>query len=167
MKKIALVLSASFLLAACGKSDNSGITTGHYFQSTLNGAGWAPEQGNGTGDNPLTASFYGDSVLSIHARTGTESMSLYLKNLSGVVAGSYRLTDSSRLNNFGAYDDNIQTVDDYRTDSVYEKGTATITKLDKTTKLVEGTFSFMAMNAKTTKTVSVTNGVFSIYYEQF
>lgn len=77
----------------------------------------------------------------------------------------YSLSDNKSYSSSASYDDTPLGTDEYTTDSMH-LGVINITKLDTSKKLVEGTFSYQCYNPISNKTANITDGEFSLYFNQ-
>ncbi len=78
-----------------------------------------------------------------------------------ITVSTYTLNDNLQQN--GSYDNSPQVNDIYKTDLLHT-GQLHITTLDKTNKIIEGTFYFKAYNSYRNDSVSVSEGIFRLHY---
>jgi len=160
MKKIFFVLPPLFftlIFATCNK-DLSPTANPFYFQCKINGQTYIPGMGNG-----LTCELLEDTTLLLGGNLGYQALSIAIINVTGQVVTTitYILNDNPRQS--GLYDNSPLVNDIYKTD-VTHTGQLTITTLDKTNKIIQGTFYFKAYNAYRNDSVSVTEGKFRLHY---
>lgn len=118
-----------------------------FFKCKINGT-----QFNGSllAGNSLT----GDILLSASDKTGLPNVFLLLDK--DIKVGQTNL--DGFLNNYGQYNESGTLL--YKS----ENGKVNITKIDKTNKLIEGTFEFNAKSMETSKTAKITDGSFSMKF---
>jgi hypothetical protein len=165
MKNLILITTLALFSFSCCKPNKqlSTIPNGNFFTCKVNGTDWKADNSSALGDYPLTAKLlYHDSILSISAyNLVDEYLHIGIYDIQGVEIKAYNLNLNSYASN-AQFDNNLAN-NQFETDSV-NTGIATITNLDKTNNLVEGTFSFKAYNKVLLSTVVVTDGKFSIHY---
>ncbi len=94
---------------------------------------------------------------------GFETILIGIINASGIpiINKGYILNDNPR---YGAtYKNSTTTTDRFDTDAI-RTGQLIITSIDKTNRIVIGTFYFQAYNPIQNKTVDVTDGIFRLRY---
>jgi hypothetical protein len=167
MKNLILITTLALFTFSCCKPNKPNPTnpSGNFLTCKVNGTDWRADVSDGIGDYPLTAKLlFNDTVLSIDVVNINEEF-------IGIAVGDgpkkiseiqYHLSSNTPSSSNAIYDNNLAT-NQFETDSA-NTGIATITNLDKTNNLVEGTFSFKAYNKVLLSTVVVTDGKFSINY---
>ncbi len=134
MKNILFILSALFftlIFATCKKDPKPGKDD-FYFQCKINGKTYIPGLGNG-----LTCELLTDTTLILGANLGFESVLMGINDGTGIGVKDYLLNDV--IGRQGGYDNSPQVNDIYKTDSLHT-GQLHITTLDKTNKIIQGTF---------------------------
>jgi len=158
MKYLILILIVS---ACTGASCNKNHLPEYYFKCKLNGQEYVPDNCA----NCRTAKVLGDTLLILGANRYVESI--------GVDVLEYPLKEKPYVlkerRNAAAgtadYDNTIGSPSDiFRTDSL-RTGQLTITTLDKTNKIIAGTFYYDAYNAVQNKTIKITDGKFRLQYK--
>lgn len=168
MKNLILITTlALFSFSSCKPNKPKPTNpNGNFLSCKVNGVDWSADVSSGLGDYPLTAKLlFNSTYLSIGAiNSNNETIDLGLYEMSNVKKQSYNLTVNApnSYTSHAQFDNNLAT-NQYQTDSI-NTGIATITNLDKTNNLVEGTFSFKAYNKVLVSIVEVTDGKFSINY---
>ena len=160
MKSLLFILLTIVLLSSNCKKDH--LPT-FYFQCKVDGVLYQPD--NCTNCN--TKEMYGDSLLSLGANRGNEALGLAILKHS-ISIGAYSLGKAIIENKGTAlYDNTIGNPSDiFRTDSI-RTGVVNITELDRTNKIIVGTFSFDAYNIPQNKIVKVTEGKFRLNYRSY
>jgi hypothetical protein len=155
--KFLLIASLFFITITANKCKKEPPLPEFYFRCKVDGQDYRP---NGC-PNCLTCAILGDTTFLLGANRGYEVVTVGVIDNSGFKNTDYLLNHiiSSR----GTYK-NSTTVDDrYYTDSL-RTGNLIISLIDKSNKIIEGTFSFQAYNLVQNKTVSVTGGKFRLQY---
>jgi hypothetical protein len=160
MKNKLFILPALFfslIFATCEKNPIPDPND-FYFQCKINGKTYIPGMGNG-----LTCELLEDTTLLLGGNLGYESLGIGIINVTGqsIIPTTYILNDNPRQS--GDYDNSPLVNDIYKTDATHT-GQLTITTLDKTNKIIQGTFYFKAYNAYRSDSVSVTEGKFRLHY---
>jgi hypothetical protein len=170
MKNLSALFSLSLcvLLSGCCKKDTpqpldqlpaatqEGKNT---FGCLLNGQAWTPKGYNGTSNYSVSydPTFNGGSFdIAVYRLDKNNNQYLYIYSDGINVIGTYSLTDPLK----GAstfIDDNQCTYD--RSNTIYRKGTLTITQLDLNKGIISGTFEF-TLAKPGCDTIRVTNGRF-------
>ena len=134
-----------------------------YFQCKVDGVLYEPDNCA----NCETKEMYGDSLFSLGANSGNEALGLAILKHS-ISIGAYSLGKAIIENKGTAlYDNTIGNPSDiFRTDSI-RTGVVNITELDRTNKIIVGTFSFDAYNIPKNKIVKVTEGKFRLNYRSY
>jgi hypothetical protein len=163
---ILTILFALFSFSCCKPNKpNPTNPSGNFLTCKVNGTDWKADNSSGLGDYPLTAKLlFSDTVMAINAlNINEEAIYIGLVNKSQKVkVQNYQLSKVLPYSSNANFDNNLAT-NQFETDSV-NTGIATITNLDKTNNLIEGTFSFKAYNKVLLSTVVVTDGKFSINF---
>jgi len=179
MKNILAACIVTILLISCKKSVSelppATETGANTFGAKVDGNFWVPSGfGPINANSVLRAHFAIDNGLYIEAKNLASSPkeSEFLIFIKGVDApGTYLLNMHSagypnQSVSYAYYvKRNITPENEWRTSDQYT-GSVTVTKLDKVSKIVSGTFQFNAINLYNTPvTLTVTEGRFDIKYE--
>ncbi|MEX0967374.1 MAG: DUF6252 family protein [Bacteroidia bacterium] len=161
MKNLLLsLLLFTGLITACAKPELKPNI--HGFKCYVNGTLWEPsKQGDMFAD--IVRAKLSDSVFGISADNSPERLHLNVRNPHGIVEGEYFISGSESRTNFAIYDDNL-SIDRYITDT-HHTGTLVITKIDRSSRIISGTFEFEAWNETRQKVVRVSKGEFHGEYE--
>lgn len=166
MKKYILFVCCIVSLFNCCKRPNQTTTVNStFFNCKVNGVYWEPDKGGALGEYNLTAKLlFNETVLSINAARGIETIHIGMLDTLGITSASFDLTlnEANSYTSNAQYDNNNST-NQYETDSIYT-GNATIIKIDKANMIVEGTFSFTAYNQILLDNVNITDGKFKLKY---
>lgn len=155
MRLLLFVMTAWICLAA---SCNKEKLPEYYFKAKLNGQEYVPDNCA----NCTQGKFLQDTVLIIGGNRGFETLGIGINDGGGIKVGNYLLNET--VGRRGDYKFSTTPNDRYYTDTTHT-GQLTITTLDKTNKIISGTFSFEAYNAVQNKTVSITEGKFRLQYK--
>lgn len=161
MRQLLLLLISTILLStSCQKQKNN--TAQYYIRCKIDGQDYLPNNCA----NCMRGQLLGDTVFLINANAGFESVAIGVIKLDKVpiTTTTYVLNDNPQQN--GIYDNSPQVNDIFKTDAT-KTGVLIISSLDKTNKVVAGTFSFQAYNAVQNKTVNITNGEFRLKYTDY
>ena len=131
-----------------------------YFQCKVNGVLYEPDNCANCNGKELI----GDTTLLLGANRGFEALSIGIIDNSNVKTGQYPL--NGVLAHRGSYKFSTTPNDRYFTDSTHT-GQLNITLLDKTSKIIEGSFQYEAFNAVQNKIVKVTEGRFRLNYLKY
>lgn len=157
-----ILLLSLFTLLTAGSCKKERLPE-YYFKCKLNGQEYVPDNCA----NCRTANVLGDTLLIVGANRYLESI--------GIDVLEYPLKENvytlrrrrSASAGTADYDNTIGNPSDiFHTDSL-RTGQLTITTLDKTNKIVAGTFYFEAYNAVQNKTVKITDGFFRLKYTTY
>ena len=162
MKSTTSLLLALYCLfyTSCNKNKNTDTA---YFSCYIDGQYWEPEKQQGLGEYPITAKLlYDETNLRLYASKGTKEISIWIFDTNLVKNNQYLLS-KHEPNYSKAYFDNSVGADWFMTDSIFI-GIANIIEIDKTNKIVQGTFYFDAYNSVKKDTVHITNGKFKLKY---
>ncbi len=157
--KILLIFILSFILL------NTNCKKDHlptfYFQCKVDGVLYEPDNCA----NCRTTELFGDSLLLLGMNVSTGGIGIAIRK-QAISTGSYTFKKLLLDNNStGSFDNTIGNPSDiFRTDSI-RTGAINITELDKTNKIIVGTFNFDAFNIPQNKTVRVTEGKFRLNYK--
>ncbi|MEO5908234.1 MAG: DUF6252 family protein [Ginsengibacter sp.] len=157
MKKILFILPAFFftlIFATCKK--NPPPSYDFYFTCKINGQTYIPGLGNG-----LTCELLADTTLLLAGNLGYQAIGVGINDYMQIRVTTYIL--NGIIGRRGDYKNSTLTNDRYFTDSLHT-GQLNITTLDKTNKIIQGTFYFKAYNAYRNDSVSVTEGKFRLHY---
>jgi Family of unknown function (DUF6252) len=128
-----------------------------YMQCEINGNLYIP---NGCA-NCSTPEILHDTTLLLPANNGFESLGIGINDHQGIHATTYVLNDV--IGRQGTYKYSTVVNDRYYTDATH-RGKLTITLLDKTNQIIQGTFFFTAYNLMQNDSVKVTDGKFRLQY---
>ena len=148
-----LAIAVLFLFSTCRKEEP---LPDYYIRCKIDGEDYWPNKCA----NCMRGQLLGDTVFMMNANAGFQSVLLGVINKPSFVLQKYTL---NRTESGGSYDNSPLVDDIFRTDSVYT-GKLIITTLDKTNKIIAGTFYFQAYNPVQNKTVNITNGQFRLKY---
>lgn len=161
-----LVLSILFTsCTSCKKTIENPYKKGYYFYCKVDGKDFIQAKKTGIGGSALQYAYFNDTSISIG------SLSEHFEDIT--IASKYSsLNQSYYLNNkfIGANQNSAKykrldgSLDDVSTDSLHT-GTMTITLLDTKNKIIEGNFSFKAINYSLQDSINITDGKFSLIYE--
>lgn len=159
MKKILFVLPALFftlIFATCRK--NPPPTYEFYFTCKINGQVYIPGLGNG-----LTCELLEDTTLLLGGNLGYQALGIGIVNKTDqlIITTTYILNDNPRFK--GDYKNSTIPIDIFKTDALHT-GQLKIILLDKTNKIIQGTFYFKAYNSYRNDSISVTGGKFRLHY---
>jgi hypothetical protein len=156
MRKILLFISVItlFCFAKCRK-DREPDPNSFYFRCKIDGQLYVP--------GSMDAKLLSDTTILINGNSGFESVAFWTINITGqpIIATSYILNDNPRRG--GDYKTSTTTTDKFSTDAT-RTGELTISTLDKTKKIISGTFYFQGYNPIQNKTVNITEGKFRVNY---
>lgn len=161
MKNILLILPAllfTLIFATCKKDPKPGKDD-FYFQCKINGKTYIPN----SCANCVTCAILGDTTFLLGGNAGFEALDIGVIKLDkiSITETTYILNNNPQQN--GTYDISPLVNDIYKTDSI-RKGKLQIMTIDKSNKIVSGTFYFEAYNAYRNDSVSVTAGKFRWKY---
>lgn len=150
----------TLIFATCNKpQDTVPDPNSFYFRCKINGQTYIPN----SCANCITCSILGDTTFLLGGNAGFEAVFIGVINTTGVqiISTAYVLNDNPR---YGAtYKNSTTTNDRFDTDAT-RTGQLVITSLDKSNRIVTGTFYFQAYNPVQNKTVDVTEGIFRLRY---
>jgi hypothetical protein len=150
------VIFFSLIFATCKKQPDT--SNSFYFQCKINGQIYIPGLGNG-----LTCELLADTTLLLGGNLGYQALGMGIINVTGqpILTTSYTLNYNPRYK--ADYKYSTTTNDIFNTDATHI-GQINVTTLDKTNKIIQGTFYFKAYNAFRNDSVSVTEGTFRLHY---
>lgn len=130
-----------------------------YFRCKIDGRLYIPN----SCANCSTPKLLGDTNLLLNGNAGFESILIAIINFKNepLKIGLYNLNNNSQR--MGSYDNSSLVIDIYETNSTH-LGLLNITTLDKTKRIIQGTFYFKAYNAYRNDSVNVTDGKFRLKY---
>jgi hypothetical protein len=160
MRQLILILTALvFLAPSCNKEH----LPEYYFKCKVDGKEYVPDNCA----NCRTADLLGDTVIILGGNRYVESIAVTALEYPLQQKSYSLLSKTTKGRGAAFYDKTIGNPSDiFRTDSL-STGQLTITTLDKTNKIIAGTFYFEAYNAVQNKTVSITEGKFRLQYQPF
>ena len=161
MKTLLLILGAlffTFIFAACRKTTPPGPDD-FYFRCKIDGRLYIPN----SCANCITCTILGDTTFLLGGNAGYESVTMGIIKLDNnpITTTIYSLNNNLQQNGF--YDNSTLVVDIFKTD-ILHTGQLQITALDKTKRIIQGTFYFKAYNAYRNDSVNVTDGKFRLKY---
>lgn len=153
-----ILLTLALLTGSCKKDRLPNF----YFQCKVDGVFYEPDNCA----NCSTKDLVGDTSLILGAASGNESLAIGLIRSSKISTGIYILANPN--SSYSAiYDNTIGNPSDiFRTDSI-RTGIINITELNRSNKIIEGTFYFDAFNIPKNKIVRVTEGRFRLNYRVY
>jgi hypothetical protein len=154
MRKILLFISVItiFCFAKCRK-DREPDPNSFYFRCKIDGQLYIP--------GSMDAKLLGDTTLILGGNNGFEHLGIGINDNTSIKVTSYVLNEV--IGRRGDYKFSTTTNDRYFTDATHT-GQLIIASLDKSKKIISGTFSFQAYNIVQNKTVNVTEGKFRMDY---
>ena len=131
----------------------------YYFKCKVDGQEYIP---NGCA-NCLTCTILGDTTFLLGANRGFEALGIGVIKLDHIPITTtvYVLNDNPQQN--AMYDNSTLVNDIFKTDAT-RIGAISINSLDRSNKIVSGTFYFQAYNSAQNKTVNAANGEFKLKY---
>ncbi|MBY0482733.1 MAG: hypothetical protein K2Q21_15370 [Chitinophagaceae bacterium] len=160
MKKLILPLLTIILFTTISCSScKKEILPEFYFHCNVNGQEYIPNNCA----NCRVAKLLGDTTFLINGNRGFETISIGIIKLDRININIDTYGLDGRLNQNGIYKNSTTVSDKYITDSTHT-GNLTILSLDKTNKIISGTFSFNGYNSVQNNSVSITEGVFRLEY---
>jgi hypothetical protein len=167
--KYILIIAVFLTSFSCGKKNPyTKKTTGKYLYCKIDGVDYYPEQDPQWNSNKALEANLTDTnrVFSISTYNLKDvDISIGVWDANQISLKSYTLSLNKAYSSSATYDNTPLGSGQYDTDSI-NLGSIIITKLDKVQKLVEGTFSFKCHNYLTNKTANVTEGEFSLFFNQ-
>ena len=152
-----LLLAPFFISSKCNKDD---ALPEYYFRCKIDGQDYRPN----SCANCMRAQILRDTVLLLNGNAGFQTIGLGLHDGGGVETKTYVL--NGKVSGSADYK-NATTVDDiFKTDAL-RTGQLIITNIDKSNKLISGTFHFQAYNPVQDKTVNITDGRFRLVYTDY
>ena len=158
LKKIALFLTALITISASCKKTKDPDPNSFYFQCKINGQDYIPGLGN-----DLTCELLGDTTFLLGGNIGFQTLAMGIIKLDRIPISTSIYILNNNLQQKAYYKNSTIVSDKYETDSL-RSGELNIIILDKTNKIIQGTFFFKAYNAYRNDSVSVTNGTFRLHY---
>ena len=158
-----LLLCCLFSFALLNSSCKKDRLPTFYFQCKVDGVLYEPDNCA----NCKTTELFGDSIIlfGMNVSNGGIGIAVRKQNLN---QGNYNFLKLLLENNAtGSYDNTIgNPTDIFRTDSI-RTGIISITELDKTNKIIVGSFAFEAFNIPQNKSVKITEGRFRLNYRTY
>ena len=160
LKPLLFILLPLVLLSSSCKKDR---LPKFYFQCKVDGVLYEPDNCANCNSKELI----GDTVLLLGANRGNEALSIGILKRNMAI-GNYKLSSALTENNGSAiYDNTIgNPADIFRTDST-RTGVINITELDRSNRIIVGTFYFDAYNIPKNKILRVTEGKFRLNYRAY
>lgn len=143
-----------FIFAKCRKDPP---LPAFYFRCNVNGQEYLPNNCA----NCTQSDLLGDTVLILRGNRGFETLGIGIKEITGIKAQTYILNEKNGRR--GDYKNGTLTNDRYFTDAT-RTGILEISLLDKTSKIIQGTFHFKAFNEFRNDSVNITDGKFRLRY---
>jgi len=163
--KLIILLGFALLLAGCEKNEiekKNPQITGYTFHCKVDGAEWNASKDGDPFAQAMTADMKGDSVLSIAAYKGIESIGISIYSNSLNQNKVHELSNHEPYNSCAIYNNDLST-GYFTTDSVHA-GEIKFT-IDKSNTIIVGSFAFAAQHTVSRKVVNITDGFFSIKYQ--
>ena len=161
LKTISFALIALITISAsCHKNEYPEPgSNDFYFRCKIDGRLYIPN----SCANCITCAILGDTTFLLGGNAGYESILIGIINLTNkpIETTIYKLNNNPRQK--ASYDNSTLVADIYETDST-KKGEIQILILDKTKRIIQGTFYFKAYNPYRNDSVSVTDGKFRLKY---
>ena len=170
-----LIVSCLFINAKCRKDnmDSNGLPPAtqegkNTLGFLLNGQVWTPQGNNGTAnlsidfDSGINNGIFNISAYRIITSPNREYFGIGVKDSLNFITASktYQLGNNTL---YGAYFSNNNCTFDYFDNTISRSGTLTITKLDRTNRIIAGTFSASLSKTGCT-TIQITDGRFDMKY---
>jgi hypothetical protein len=130
-----------------------------FFKCKINGEVYIPN----SCANCITCAILGDTTFLLGGNAGFQAVDIGIIKLDKVPISRTSYILDNNLQQNGTYDISPLVNDIYKTD-VTHTGKLTINTLDKTKKIIEGSFYFKAYNAYRNDSVSITDGKFRLNY---
>ncbi len=159
IKTLFILFALCCVFATCKKEDNP-VTENLYFKCKLNGQDYIPSNCA----NCLQCEILHDTTFILGGNTGFQTLGIGINDGQGIKVISYTLNEV--IGRRGDYKSSTIANDRYFTDASHV-GLLTISSLDKTKKIITGTFSFTAYNAIQNNTVNITEGSFRLKYTDY
>ena len=155
---ILLLLDLFTMLTAseCRKT----TTPEFYFKCKVDGQEYIPN----SCANCRVAKLLGDTTFLLSGNRDLESILIGIVNHNSVPITINTYTLDQRSEQKASYKNSTSFLENYNTDSA-RTGRLIITTLDKTNKIVSGTFNFVGYNAVRNKTVNISEGSFRLNYK--
>lgn len=128
-----------------------------YFRCKIDGRLYIPN----SCANCMVGKILRDTVYLMNGNSGFESVLIGIND--GEIFGKKNYLLNDKIGRQGGYDNSSIVEDIYKTDSSHV-GQLEITSLDKTKRIIQGTFYFKAYNNYRNDSVSVTDGKFRLKY---
>ena len=157
LKLFALLLLATIFMVASCKKTTDPSPDDFYFRCKINGQLYIPN----SCANCLTCTVYKDTILLLGANQGYKVLTIGINDNLNIRVTTYILNEI--IGRQGTYKNSTLTNDRYFTDAKHT-GQLQITTLDKTNKILQGTFYFKAFNSYSNDSISVTDGDFRLHY---
>ena len=157
LKKIALFLTALITISASCKKTTDPGSNDFYFRCKIDGQTYIPN----SCANCITCAILGDTTFLLGGNAGFDAIAIGIIYKPAITQKTYNL--NSNIANGGTYKNSTITNDRFDTDSLHF-GQLQIITLDKTNKIIEGTFHFNAYNSYRNDSVSITDGKFRWKY---
>ena len=151
-----LLLASFFVFSKCNKED---ALPEYYFRCKLDGQDYRPN----ICANCMRAQILGDTVFLMNGNADFQTVLIGVTQKPSFVLGNYILDSPS---SGGAYKFSTTTDDRFDTDAAHT-GKVEIISLDKSKKIISGTFHFNAYNPVQDKTVNITDGKFRLQYTDY
>ncbi len=152
----------------CKKNPCGNKTTGKYLCCKIDGVDYLPEQSS-TFNSPsafIAKIQQNDSLLIINTyNLSDQSLDFAIWDYTSIKQGSYTLLTKLPYKSFASFDNTPLGSGQFGTDTL-NNGVLAITNIDKAKKLIEGTFAFKCFNQLTQKSANITDGEFSLFFNQ-
>ena len=153
---IILLTTFLFLSGACKKEH----LPEYYFKCKVDGKEYIPNNCA----NCLTSEILRDTILMIRGNRGFETLGIGINDNRGIQTGNYLLNEV--IGRRGDYKFATTPNDRYFTNTI-NTGLLKISTIDRTQKIITGTFQYNAYNIITNKTVKITDGKFRLQYKTY
>jgi len=167
--KYILILAVFLTSFSCGKKNPyTKKTTGKYLYCKIDGVDYYPEQDPvfNAGKALIGKIENDDSLFTISSyNMNDKRLAIGIWDYTKIKASQYYFGAKLPYQNSAWYDDTPLGSGQFDTDS-NNNGNCLITKIDYNQKLIEGTFSFKCYNQLTNKTANITDGEFSLFFNQ-
>ncbi len=157
LKIFSLIVISLIATAASCKKNIDPNSDDFYFSCKIDGRLYLPN----SCANCTAPKLLGDTMLLINGNAGFETILLGITNKPEVIENTYLL--NSNIVNGGTYKNSTLSNDRFDTDSLHI-GQLQIISLNKTKRIIQGTFRFKAYNSYRNDSVSITDGRFRLKY---
>ena len=149
-----IALLPCFLFSKCKKDE---VLPEYYIRCKIDGLNYLPNNCA----NCMRGQILRDTVFLMNANADYQTVGIGFYDGEKIGIKTYNL--NGKTTGSAVYKNSTTTNDIFKTDSV-RIGKLTVSVLDKTNKIIQGTFYFQAFNSLQNKTVTITEGKFRLKY---